>query len=399
MLLKPFCAVPSAPSLLTFLFLMMSSLFASEGRFSDFDQRARDGETLSVVFLGGSLTWGAQATDPLLTSYRALTMRKLEQTFPKAHFRFGDAAIGGTGSQLAAFRLERDVLAREPDLVFLDFTINDGAYEEPPPNRLASYESLVRRLVERGIPVVQVVLPAKRDVLLNPPARPLDAYHKTIGSVYGLPLADAVALVQQRVREGKTTPDQLWDLPEDSTHPGDAGYDLYAEAAWTAFTQAVTMKKQCRVPAKMLHADTYMTVNRFRLSAQAALPAGWVAGKPHRNAVAFDFVCSRWMDTLVIAHHGAAPMRLKIRAGDVMLFGEQTQKSGSYLVRVDGGEPKTYAAKCADGNMRLVHFIAQGLSTDREHDIEITPLLEPGQELRIESVCVAGAPAEVGLQP
>ena len=33
--------------------------------FSAFDQKARKGEDLSVVFLGGSLTWGAQATSPI----------------------------------------------------------------------------------------------------------------------------------------------------------------------------------------------------------------------------------------------------------------------------------------------------------------------------------------------
>lgn len=36
-----------------------------------------------------------------------------------------DAAIGGTGSQLGAFRLKRDVSRFHPDLVFLDFTVND----------------------------------------------------------------------------------------------------------------------------------------------------------------------------------------------------------------------------------------------------------------------------------
>ncbi|MFA6286796.1 MAG: GDSL-type esterase/lipase family protein [Opitutaceae bacterium] len=377
----------------------MTHAFASEADFAEFDRRAGAGEKLSVVFLGGSLTWGAQATDPQVTSYRALISRRLEERYSKAHFRFGDAAIGGTGSQLAAFRLERDVLEGKPDLVFFDFTINDGAYSEPPANRLASYESLVRRLVERGIPVVQMILPAKKDVQPNPPARPLDAFHKAIGAAYGLSIADAVALAKQRVAEGKTTPDMLWDLPEDGTHPGDAGYALYAEAAWDAFDRAVKAKLQCRVPATMLHADTYLTVNRFRLSALAVLPDGWTTGQPHRNAITHDFVCSRWMDALAIAQPGAGSLRLKIRAVDVMLFGEQTPKSGRYQVRIDGGERRTYEARCADGNMRLVQIIAQGLDAEREHDVEITPLLEPGQELRIESVCVAGAPAQAVPTP
>ena len=366
--------------------------------FSAFDQRARKGENLCVVFLGGSLTWGAQSTDPMETSYRALVEKKLVATYPQARFRFWDAAIGGTGSQLAAFRLERDVLSKKPDLVFLDFTVNDGCYSKPTPGPLAAYESLVRRLVQAGIPAVQVILPVKKDVEANPPGRPLDPKHKEIASAYNLPVADAVALAKQRVADGKTSPDMLWDLPEDGTHPGDAGYALYAESAWEAFQEAITQKRQCRLPEVMLHSDTYMAVNRFRLAASSSLPEGWQVGKPHRNAVAFDFVCSRWMDDLVIASANAVPLRLKVQASDIILFGEKTKTSGSYQVRIDGGEPKTYSAKCADGNMRLVEMIAKELDATKEHKIEITPVLQRGEELRIESVCAAGRPAAVSWE-
>ena len=363
--------------------------------FSTFENTARSGGKLSVVFLGGSLTWGAQATNPNETSYRALVGKKLIEKFPNAHFQFGDAAIGGTGSQLAAFRLERDVLSRKPDLVFLDFTVNDDPYPVPDPMRLASYESLVRRLVQARIPVVQVILPAKKDVEANPPERPLDAKHKEIAAAYGLPVTDAVALTKQRVAKRETAPDLIWDVPEDPTHPGDAGYALYAEAAWHAFEQAVTGKARCRLPEKMLNADTYMTLNRCRISSFSALPDGWQIGKPHRSAIAFDFVCSRWMDDLAIAKSDADPLLLQIQASTVMLFGEMTIDSGSYQVRVDGGEPKSYSAKCAEGNMRLVQLIAEGLDPARTHEIEIIPTLKTGEELRIESVCVAGAPATV----
>ena len=357
------------------------------------DQNAQRGEELSVVFLGGSLTWGAQATDPLVTSCRALIEKRLVMRYPKAHFQFGDAAIGGTGSQLAAFRLDRDVLSRKPDLVFLDFTINDDPYSEPSPARLASYESLVRRLVQAGIPVVQVIFPAKMDVLADPPARPLDAKHKEIAAAYGLPVADAVAIAKLRVDKGTVTPDQLWDLKDDQTHPGDVGYALYADVAWAAFQRAVSGVTRCRLPEKMLHADTYMTVNRHRLSAFPVLPQGWKIGKPHRNAVAFDFVCSRWMDDLGIAEAGAAPLQLKVQAADILLFGEMTKNSGTYQVRVNGGEPTTFSAKCVEGNMRLAQMIAGGLDPTREHEMEITLALKPGEELRVESVCSAGGPA------
>lgn len=225
--------------------------------------------------------------------------------------------------------------------------------------------------------MVQVILPAKQNVT-SKSSRRLDVKHKEIAAAYSLQVADAVALVQQRVAEGKTTPDTLWDLPEDQPHPGDAGYALYAEAAWDAFQRAVSDKRQCILPKKMLHAGTYMTVNRFLLTSSSALPEGWLPGKPHRNAVAFDFVCSRWMNDLGIAGAGAAPLRLKIQARDIMLFGKMTKKSGSYKVSVDGGEAKAYSARCADGNMRRVEILAEGLDSSREHEIEISPDLKPG---------------------
>ncbi len=382
------------------LILASAHLSFASADFATFDRRAKAGEPLNIVFLGGSLTWGAQATDPQQTSYRALVSRRLEDRYPIARFRFWDAAIGGTGSQLAAFRLDRDVLARKPDLVFLDFTVNDDPHATPHPDRLAAYESLVRRLITARVPVVQAIFAVKKDVLPNAPERPLDLAHKAIARAYGLPTGDAVALMRTKVASGEADPEVLWPLASDTTHPGDEGYALYAEAVWTAFTEAVSAGRVCRTPATMLHAHTYMTVNRARISTLGKLPRGWHVGLPHRNAVAFDFVMSRWADDMTLATGPeAASLRLKIRGGNVLLFGEGTPISGRYEVRIDGGEPRTYdpGAPAKNGNFRHVQMIAQGLSTDREHLIVITPLLSEKQELRIESICVAGAPATVVL--
>lgn len=378
----------------------MTTPVLAQADFGSFDRRAQAGEALSVVFLGGSLTWGAQATDPQLTSYRALTSRKLAEKYPQARFRFWDAAIGGTTSQLGAFRLERDVLERKPDLVFLDFTVNDDPFVPPVADRLASYEAIVRKLVSAGVPVVQAIFAVKRDVAPGAKERPLDELHKIIAKAYGLPTGDAVALMRAKVMAGEATAEELWDCPPDVTHPGDKGYALYSEAVWAAYEKAVAAKQACRVPEAMLHADTYMTVSRTRLSALGVLPEGWTVGKPNRLAVAFDFVMSRWADDMTIARGpGAAPLTLKVRGTNVLLFGDGTSKSGTYEVRVNGGEAKTYepGKNAKGGNFRHVQFIAQDLEPGREHVIEITPRLADGQELQIESVCVAGAPATVEI--
>ncbi len=365
--------------------------------FSRFDHLAREGASLQVVFLGGSLTWGARASDPQLTSYRALVGQRLREFYPKAHFTFWDAAIGGTGSQLAAFRLQRDVLRRKPDLVFIDFAVNDHPFTVEL-ERLAAYESLVRRVIlEGGAPVIQMILGLKQDLALTPErGRPLDEKHKEVSRLYNTGLGDSVTLMRDRFLEGKADPDQAWPYYPDVTHPGDKGYALYAEAAWNAFREAVEQRKICRAPEKTLCPPIYMNWVRHHLDGSAALPKGWKIGLPHAMGLAHDFYMSRWLDNVTIAAFGAEPIRLEFQGSMALLFGEATTTSGKLLVKIDG-QPATeqnpegiYNAYCANGNMHWVPLLAQKLDPAQKHLLELIPQLTEGQELRIESVCVAG---------
>ena len=368
------------------------------GDFARFDRIAHEGATLNVVFLGGSLTWGARATDPQLTSYRALVGNRLRAFYPKSQFWFWDAAIGGTGSQLAAFRLERDVLSRKPDLVFLDFTINDGPFDPVTEDKLASYESLVRRiLLESGAPVVQVMFAVKQDMKVGGLPRFLDPFHRKISEAYGTGLGDAVAWMRGKVEAGEADPDAMWPYHPDVTHPGDKGYALYAETAWNAFQDSIRRCRVAHVPEKMLHPDTYMTWRRERLSQAGPLPKGWKVALPTPLGVAFDFYMSRWLYDVTVAEPGAAPYVIPFRGKVALLFGEATPKSGKFLVRIDGqpavrpGMPDgVYTGLSAGGPMFLLRVLADDLDPSREHILEIIPQLEHDGELRIESLCSAG---------
>jgi len=390
--------------------------------FGAFDQKAKAGERLSVVFFGASLTWGANASDPNHTSYRALTADRLRAQYPEAHFRFWDAAIGGTNSQLGVFRLDRDVLSRKPDLVFVDFSANDDIYSADA-ERLASYEAIVRRLVA-VCPVVQVIFPFKWNVAQgNTDGMKLRDAHLAIGNAYNAPVGDAIALAIERVKTGETTLEKIW--PVDGVHPCDEGYELFADAAWQAFENAVRTKQTCRTPGKMLHANTYyIRTVRLRLATLKSLPAGWRAGKPNVVAAYFDFLMSRWQDDQAIASNrrtprskkGRAlekvaqkvePLQVQFRGQTVLLFGETTQKSGKYRVFLDGQllqlvvPPAKEATSELDagafarrikGNGHYVQVLATGLHPRPHHTLRIEPLFSDTdeQELRIESVCVAG---------
>lgn len=394
--------------------------------FRDFEKRAKRGDSLNVVFFGASLTWGANSSDPLLTSYRADTARKFQTAYPKAHFTFWDGAIGGTGSQLGVFRLQRDVLRHNPDLVFLDFSANDDIYSDDV-TRHASYESLVRRLVLGAhVPVVQVIFPFEWNIKAGEMAKMKrrDA-HLRISSAYNTAVGDAVAFVTDRVLNGGVDIKTLW--PFDGVHPDDKGYELFSEAAWNGYRSGVDKNLVCHAPAKMLYADTYMTNARVRFSTLGALPAGWSVGTPNRTSAYFDFLMSRWLDDETIASsfkteivdgskkrvpQPVERLKVKFRGSTITLFGETTAKSGKYRVYLDGKlheylgpDKKTMLteydagdfARRIDGNGHYVQPIAEDLDPTVEHTLEIEPLFEDGkdQELRLESLCVAGGPATV----
>ena len=387
--------------------------------FGDFDRRAKSGQRLSVVFFGASLTWGANASDPMQTSYRALIAKRLAATYPEAHFTFHDAAIGGTSSQLGVFRFERDVLRHKPDLVFLDFSANDDIMSADP-EKLASYESLVRRIIlDARAPVVQVVFPFKWDVQRGNTdgMKRHDAHHR-IARAYHAAIGDAISLCQRRVKSGETTLKKIW--PFDGVHPGDAGYTVFADAAWQAFQKAVKAKQTCVVPSKMLHANTYMKPVRVRISSLKPLPKGWKVSVPNPVSAYFDMLMSRWLDDEVVASakkgetDAVAPLKVKFRGSMVMFFGESTVKSVKYRVLIDGKVVKHQVrngkesltltefdgaalANRVKGNCHHVQVIAEGLDASREHALEIQPRFtgKADEELRLESICVAGGAARV----
>ena len=405
-----------------FLLMTLGVHVVSAASFADFDQRAHNGERLNVVFFGCSLTWGANASNPNETSYRGIMRNKFDAHYPKAHFRYFDAAIGGTNSKLGAFRVERDVLAHDPDIVFVDFTANDGINEETP-DPLSAYESILRRFADKGIPVVQVAFPFKWDIKTeNLPKMKRLIAHRNMAEAYGNGWGDVVSHICAEYDNGKLDLDTLWVT--DGVHPHDAGYAEFAKVAWDAYLGALKQQLAPRVPEARLHQDTFATINRFKLASAESLPLGWSIGQPHLTAINFDWLMSRWLDDIVIASNrtlrvngtpgkkpaACEPLRLKIQASYILLYGESSKESANFKMKLNGeyikqqhgrdrGSDIFVGNRWKDGNGFLIYDVATGLDASQEHILEIEPLFTDaeGQNLRIESVCVAGGPATVDV--
>ena len=83
--------------------------------------RMKAGKPTTIAYFGGSITEGAGASDANKTCWRAQTTAWFRRQYPKTAITEINAAIGVTGSTLGAFRLQRDVLDKKPDLVFVEF--------------------------------------------------------------------------------------------------------------------------------------------------------------------------------------------------------------------------------------------------------------------------------------
>ncbi|MEY5025288.1 MAG: hypothetical protein RLZZ244_816 [Verrucomicrobiota bacterium] len=103
-----------------------------------FAKVARGGE-IKVAYLGGSIT--AQP------GYRVKTLAHFASAYPQAKFSEINAAIGGTGSGLGVFRIEHDVLAASPDLLLVEFAVNDGGTS--PEEIVRAMEGIVRKTWQR----------------------------------------------------------------------------------------------------------------------------------------------------------------------------------------------------------------------------------------------------------
>ena len=381
--------------------------YAAMPSFEEFDRRAKAGEPLSVVFFGGSLTWGANASNPQTTSYRALMSQYLQQKYPRTSFTFHDAAIGGTGSKLGMFRLERDVLAHKPDFVFLDFTANDdlpGTDIET----LTSYESILRDMISRGIPVEQVFLGFKYNFGSNYNMESQRRYgdHMKIAAAYHTGIGDCFPYVQKKLTDKEYDLNTLW--PFDGAHPDDVGYRLFFESVRDGFEQAIADKRVCVVPEKPVFSEQYRNRKRIIL-VDTELPAGWHKAKTYRTSLWFDGLASRWMGDVAMCDMKdkatAQPLKVEFSGKMVGLFGEADENGLGMKVLIDGKLVQFQAPRAApadvwpfstkrfgSGRLFIWREITDKLAPGK-HMIEIQPVFDETAtkgQLRIESICVAG---------
>ncbi len=228
------------------------------GRVQKVFQKVSEGKTITVAFIGGSITQGCHATEPE-KCYAALVRDWFVREFKGCQIHYVNAGIGGTTSQYGAARVQEDVLSGQPDLVFVEFSVNDEVHSPADEALfLETYEGLIRQILKApSQPAVVLIHNFYYGKGIS-----TEDLHRRIGTHYVLPSISMRETLCEVVRSGELT---VEDITTDGLHPNNAGHAMIAEQIVNALVAMRGMEAQAEgsLPAPITP-NTYECCKRFQ---------------------------------------------------------------------------------------------------------------------------------------
>lgn len=190
--------------------------------------RAKNGEEITVAYIGGSITEGLTAGAE--KCWAKLSYDWLCEQIPDGKINYVNAGMSGTPSTLGVIRVERDVIAPygDPDIVFVEFAVNDGnsAMDKD------AYESLVRRMLspDKNTAVVLLFTVLKNGYTCE------TTHMKAIGEHYDLPMISVNTALTPEFNAGR----MAWEkYSDDESHPNEWGHELVKDFVANFYTKVL----------------------------------------------------------------------------------------------------------------------------------------------------------------
>lgn len=315
----------------------------------NFFTKAKGGGEVRIAYFGGSIT--AQ------NGWRPKTLKWFQDQYPQTKFTQINAAIGGTGSDLGVFRCRRDVLDHQPDLLFVEFAVNDGG--AAPEQIYRCMEGIVRQTWQANprtdICFVYTVAGNMLETLqAGKYPRAASAMEK-LADHYGLPsihLGFEVARLEKAGKlifkgdKPKTDADKakLGDkilFSPDAVHPfEDTGHQLYLEA----IVRSVPKIQAAGQPGphalgEPFVADHYAKAQMLPLN-RAQLSAGWQK-LPATNRLAKSF--QNRLPELWMADQPGESLSFRFKGTAAGVYDLLGPDCGQLTVTVDDQQPRVLA--------------------------------------------------------
>ena len=183
--------------------------------------------TINLVFHGHSVPAGYFKTPQVntLSAYPNLFLNKLKSIYPYAVVNIIVPAVGGENSIKGAGRFERDVLVHYPDVVFIDYALNDrrAGLEEA----YKAWTQMIKQAKDRSIKVILLTPSPVQSVNYNSPDNELK---KHTNQIIRLATENQVALVDsyKAFEFLYSNKEQLAKYMSQVNHPNKLGHEIIA---------------------------------------------------------------------------------------------------------------------------------------------------------------------------
>ena len=300
-------------------------------------RKAQSGEPVTVAVIGGSITENTISNGksdgkvPVRRSYAEIFRLWWETRFPQAKITFINAGIGGTDSYLGLHRLRRNVMSKHPDVVLVEFAVNDDGSKSL---YKTSYDNLVRRLLQAENPPAVMLL-----FMGQTNGATAQSVQAAVGKSYGLPMVSYINAINSAMKTGVYS---AGVLSGDTVHPSAVGHALTGEMLWR-YLNGVYEKKDALDPpapfdAPPVTADKYL--NPLLLS--ETLMPDKTDGFERGTANVCRYYPRGWINQ---SGEGEFTVTLSFKNLGLLYMRTIDKKSGRYEVWVDGERAMT-----VDGN-------------------------------------------------
>ena len=194
---------------------------------ADLEKSWPTNHTINIVCHGHSVPAGYARTPEVRTfdAYPHLLHRGLNERFPHAVVNVIVTAIGGENAESGAARFGRDVLALHPQVVMIDYALNDRRIGLVRAEK--AWRAMIEAALKEKVKIILLTPTADLSAKLDDPNDPLNQHAEQIrrlAAEYNVGLVDSLAAFKNYVHNrGK-----LADLMAQVNHPNRAGHELVA---------------------------------------------------------------------------------------------------------------------------------------------------------------------------
>jgi lysophospholipase L1-like esterase len=184
--------------------------------------------TINLVFHGHSVPSGYFRTPEVRTldAYPYLVLQELKKKYPYAVINVITTSIGGENSAQGEKRFKSDVLNHKPDVLFIDYALNDRKLGLAESRK--HMEKMIKEALKKKIKVILLTPSADQTVNLLQPGNELELFArqlKELATAYHIGLADSYSQFKRLLEEKK----DLSTYMAQSNHPNRAGHELIAQ--------------------------------------------------------------------------------------------------------------------------------------------------------------------------